>query len=99
MNRSIIVCSLFVLSASVSLHQTAALQQKNPAKSGASVAQNFYGFTSAKDIVSRLLYITEKLDELDSKLNKCIGTSSCETGTEMILKNIEWLDKHHNSLR
>ena len=91
----------FVLFVSISLQQTASQQ-----KGGPSVVQNFYGFASAQDIVKRLTQITQKLDELDTKLNSCIGTSStCKTGKNypiffitilihglLMLSAINWFD-------
>ena len=83
--RSSDVC-LMALFIGALLHQTtksiASSQQKKLAKDGPNVVQNFYGFSTAQDIVKRLAQITQKLNELDS----CIGTtSSCSAGKEFFL--------------
>ena len=64
---------------------------KSSAKGGPSVVQNCYGFSSAQSlyIVNRLTQITKKLEELDKKLNSCIGTSSkCKTGNGFQLNKL-----------
>ena len=87
--RSSDVC-LMALFIGALLHQTtksiASSQQKKLAKDGPNVVQNFYGFSTAQDIVKRLAQITQKLNELDTKLSSCIGTtSSCSAGKEFFL--------------